>query len=117
MKIKQAKEKIEIFEADTFKEALQNCLDEGYVPQTLNQVVKLCRNGLIKEGWYNTTSVLDRNLGKVRDLTKGELKDLNNTFNKTGLSSMTLDGYSVLTAYWGDLADSSGDGRVVGVKK
>jgi len=53
------KQKIKIFSAFPLKEAIKNCLAEGYFPADLEQIEQMKKDGLIdKNIWYDTSTIM-----------------------------------------------------------
>lgn len=82
--IKNTKEKdIEIFEADTVKEALKNCLEAGYFPADIEEVYRFKEEGTIpKDKGYDTSTLWYK--GKLRKAMLQELKNIEEIYKEKG---------------------------------
>jgi len=101
---------IKIFERRSLRESLQECLEGGYRPATLEEIKDLVLEGELPLEPY-TTSTIDFN-GERRAATEQELQNIDQTYRKGGRLLLLDD------VFIGRVGDISLDfsGRFVGVR-
>ena len=103
--------KIKIFENETVKECLLQCITEGYFPATIKETYDLIKKGKIEDRWYTTSTYYYK--GNMKNITLKQIKNIKELYNK-GLrllffndTNYGLSGNNYLNY----------NGRFVGVKK
>ena len=102
---------LKIFEANTVKQALKNCLDSGIFPATVKQIYDWKKEGkLKKDKWYSTSTIYIN--GEIRTATLEELKDIESLYERNCRVLFVDNNYGGLDGNY----DLNNNGRFVGVK-
>lgn len=110
---KDVKEEFKIFEASKLRDALKNCLAEGYFPADWEQLYKLSDENKISKDKSYDTCLLFKN-GVLRKATLEELENIDDTFSK-GWRLWTVYGLGNRSGAGGIISLGSYDSRLVGV--
>ena len=105
--------KTKIFEG-TLRNAIKQCVEEGYHWCNLKETYELIKKGKIENKYYYTSTLYFR--GEFKSATKEQIKNIEAEYEK-GARAVMLGGIDSRSGAYGGRYLGDYDARLVGVKK